>query len=192
MLSLRMSRNVRLPYRPALLLGALACLALAAPPQAWASRGAAVIRDCLAHDRITHQFTVQDFRDALRQLPSDVSEYSDCGGVIRRAELAAAGGSSGRSAPSSPGSAFNGGGGGGNPLTSATPSERAALAAATRAGGEPVRIDGRLIRPGVIRSSSVVNSLPTPVLAGIIALLVAGLLGPAAWVRNLVRARRPR
>jgi hypothetical protein len=189
-----MSRNVRLPYRPALLLGALACLlALAAPPQAWASRGAAVIRDCLAHDRITHPFTVQDFRDALRQLPSDVAEYSDCGGVIRRAELAAAGGSSGRSTPSAPGTAFSSGGGGsGNPLESATPSERAALAAATRAGGKPVRIDGRLIRPGVIRSASIVNSLPTPVLAGIIALLVSALLGPAAWVRNLVRARRPR
>jgi hypothetical protein len=191
LLSLRMCRNVRLPYPPALLVSAAVCLLAALlPSTAWASRGAAVIRDCLAHDRITHQFTLQDFRDALRQLPSDVAEYSDCGVVIRRAELAAASGGGGRSSSGSSG--FTGGASTVNPLASATPGERAALAAATRAGSEPVRIDGRLVRPGVIRSASIVNSLPSPVLAGIIALLVSALLGPAAWVRNLVRARRSR
>jgi hypothetical protein len=186
-----MCRNVRLSYRPALLVSVLVCLlALLVPGAAWASRGAAVIRDCLAHDRITHSFTLADFRDALRQLPADVSEYSDCGAVIRRAELAAA--STGGRSSGSGSSGFSGGGGGrgGGPLAGATPGERAAVAAATRAGSEPIRIDGHLIHPGAIRSSSIVNSLPAPVLAGIIALLVGALLGPAAGVRNLVRARR--
>jgi hypothetical protein len=194
LLSLHMCRTVRSPYRPALLASVLACLlasALASP--AWASRGAQVIRDCLAHDRITHRFTLQDYRDALRQLPSDVAEYSDCGAVIRRAELAAAGAGStgGGSSPGGSGG-LSGGAAGGSPLAGATPGERAAVAAAVRAGASPVLVGNRLIRPGVVRSSSIVNSLPTPVLAGIIALLVSALLGPTAWIRKLVHARRAR
>ena len=193
---LRMCRLAYTSQRSLLLVCILTALMLAAgaalPGPAWASRGAQVIRDCLAHDRITHSYTVQDYRDALRQLPTDVREYSDCGDVIRRAELAAAGGGSQSSQAASGG--LTGTTSQANPLAGASPHERAALDAARRAGARAVRVGGLLVRPGAspVRTASIVNSLPTPLLAGIIALLVSALLGPAAWVRNLVRARRSR
>jgi len=192
---LRMCRLADTTHRSVLRIGALTVLLLAlaaglAGP-AWASKGAQVIRDCLAHDRITHAYTVQDYRDALHQLPTDVREYSDCGDVIRRAELAAAGGSR-SSQGASPG--LTGTTSQTNALAGATSRERAALDSARRLGSQAVRVGGLLVRPGAspVRTGSIVNSLPTPLLAGLAALLAGALLGPAAWVRNLVRARRSR
>lgn len=158
---------------------------LLAPASAQADGGAAVIRDCLNHGRITGHYTQRQYAQALAELPADVAEYSDCSGLIRQAQLAAAGGR-GRSGGGA------GGTGPGNSLATATPAERAQLRAATQAGGQPFDVGGKLVRPGVVsvRSSSVFNALPTPLLIALAALLAAslGVGGHRIW--GIVRARR--
>jgi hypothetical protein len=157
---------------------------LLAPAAAHADGGAAVIRDCANHGRITGHYTQKQYAQALAELPADVSEYSDCAALIRAAQLAAAGGHSG------------GGGGGGaspsNALATASPSERAALRAASRTGSRPFDIGGRLVQPGVVavRSSSVFNALPTPLLIALAALLATALGAGGHRVWTIVRARR--
>ena len=154
---------------------------LLAPAAAQADGGAAVIRDCLNNGRITGHYTQQQYAQALAELPADVAEYSDCAGLIRRAQLAAASGRAG-----------GGGAGPSNSLSTATPSERAALRAAVRAGSHPFDIGGRLVRPGVVavRSSSVFNALPTPLLIALAALLATALGAGGHRVWTIVRTRR--
>jgi hypothetical protein len=155
-------------------------------PTALAARGDQIIRECLQHDRITGQYSQQDYDYALAHLPADVDEYSDCRDVIRRAKLNAAGG--GGPAPGAPSAT-----GRPDPLATATPAERKAVDEARDAGSQPVSVAGHLIRPGVIAtpSSSVFNSLPGPLLAVLIALLAGGLAAAGAAILR-VRARRLR
>src|SRR5438552_4875784 len=49
-----------------------------------------VIRDCSQDGKLDKHYTEKELVGALRKLPSDVDEYTDCRGVIRRAELAGA------------------------------------------------------------------------------------------------------
>jgi hypothetical protein len=154
---------------------------LLAPAAARADGGAAVIRDCLNHGHITGHYTQKQYAQALAELPADVAEYSDCAGLIRRAQLGAAGG--------------RGGGGGGSPsnaLSTASPSERAALRSAQKAGNHSFDVGGGLVRPGVVavRSSSVFNALPTPLLIALAALLATALGAGGHRVWTIVRARR--
>jgi hypothetical protein len=154
-------------------------LMLLAPAAAHADGGAAVIRDCLNHGSITGHYTQQQYAQALAELPADVAEYSDCGSLIRQAQLAAASSRGGVA----PAAATN------SPST-ATPAERAALRAAQRTGSQPLDIGGHMVRPGVIRTSSVFNTLPTPLLIAL-AVLIAGTLGVGGRrVWSIVRARR--
>ena len=157
---------------------------LLAPAAAQADGGAAVITDCVNHgDRVTGHYTQKQYAQALAELPADVAEYTTCADAIRRAQLAAAGGHSGGGSSTPPPA---------NGLSTASPSERASLRAAVRAGSHPFDIGGRLVQPGVVavRSSSVFNALPTPLLIALAALLAAalGAGGHRAW--TVVRARR--
>lgn len=168
-----MRRRVFLPILLATLL---------APAAARADGGAAVIHDCLNHGRITGHYTQRQYAQALAELPADVAEYSDCANLIRQAQLAAAGGH-GAATPTATAT---------NPLATATPTERAALRAAQRSGSAPLDIGGQVVRPGVVavRSSSVFNALPTPLLV-VIAAMIAGALGLGGRrVWGIVRARR--
>jgi len=156
---------------------------LLAPAAAQADGGAAVILDCTTHgERITGHYTQKQYAQALAEIPADVSEYSTCADAIRRAQLAAAGGHSG-------------GGGGATPanaLSTASRSERAALHAAQKAGNHSFDVGGGLVRPGVVavRSSSVFNALPTPLLIALAALLATALGAGGHRVWTIVRARR--
>jgi hypothetical protein len=166
----------------------IVALALFTPASAGAS-ATALIRDCLQNGKITGHYSPQDYNQALAHLPTDVSEYSDCLDVIRRARLSAAGGKG------------NGGGGGGgratinprlDPLAHAAPGERAAVLHARSSGSAPVDVGGQLVRPGVVavRSSSIFNALPTPLLVVIAALLSIAAAVAGRRMRDLVRARR--
>jgi hypothetical protein len=155
-----------------------------APAAAQADGGAAVITDCVNHgDRVTGHYTQKQYAQALAELPADVTEYTTCADAIRRAQLAAAGGHSGGGG-AAPAPA--------NTLSAASPSERAALRTAGRAGSHPFDIGGQLVRPGVVavRSSSVFNALPTPLLIALAALLVTALAAGSHRVWTIVRARR--
>ncbi|MFI5037747.1 MAG: hypothetical protein ACHP93_04635, partial [Solirubrobacterales bacterium] len=113
-----------------------------------------------------------------------VEEYSDCGNLIRRAQLAAAGGRGG----------FGAGGGPAAVAIPLTPSERTALRSVPTTGAAPVRVGGQVIRPGVIHAniSSALSSLPTPLLAILALMLAYALLQAGSAIRNRVRTHRSR
>ncbi len=140
----------------ALALSLLACLAATAG----ADKGAKIIERC-THGQSLSGFSQKDYRRALAELPTEVEEYSDCGNLIRRAQLAALG----------PG---GGGGGGGNTPTQVSPQEQRAISRAPKSGGAPQSIGNQLVSPGVVHASvsSALSSLPDPLLA-MLALLVA-------------------
>ena len=175
-----------IPDRPALPVGrigltliALIALLLLAPP-ARADVGATIIERC-THGQSLSGFSEQDYRRALQELPTEVQEYSDCANLIRRAQLAAAG-------------AGGSGAGGGEALSALplTPSERAALGRAPRTGSAPLRVGGKLVRPGVVHTNvaSALSTLPTPLLTTLAFLLACGLLLAGSEIRKRVRARR--
>ncbi len=167
---------------------ALLLAALLAPASALGSTQD-VIRDC-QDGSISGTYSQQDFNDALRNIPTDVDEYTDCRDVIRRAQLGSAGGSSGTSgggANTSGGVPVvpAGGGGGGSSdalLASATPAEQQAVREATGDGGTaPVAIAGQLVSPkgqGLSPAGSA-NVVPTPLIVALVLLGIA-LLVPLA------------
>ncbi|HUA75324.1 MAG TPA: hypothetical protein VL988_11250 [Solirubrobacteraceae bacterium] len=158
----------------ALALSLLACLAATAS----ADTGAKIIERC-THGQSLSGFSQKDYRRALQELPTEVEEYSDCGNLIRRAQLAAL---------------SNGGGGGSGPSTPSaplTPAEQRAVAQAPKEGAAPQKVGDQLISPGVVHAdvASALSTLPAPLLA-VLALLLAcavALGGRAVYER--VRAR---
>jgi hypothetical protein len=186
----RRSTPVRLTL--ALLLAAFGLAGAAASAQASA---VALINDCMTNGRIVGHYSAQDYSQALANLPTDVAEYSDCAGVIRRAELAAAAGNGNRSAnlPVSAAGAAAAANPRQNPLDYAAASEKAAVAQAQRSGSAQVDVGGQLLRPGVVaaRTSTIFNALPTPLLIALGALVLVGLAVCGRYARDLVRARRP-
>ncbi len=201
-----MPRSRSRPRRLSWAVAAATLLAAALAPAAAQASPQALIRDCLDNGRIVGHYSQQDFSQALANLPTDVAEYSDCAGVIRRAQLAAA--------------ATSGGGGGGgagsvsprsatipaptaasaaaaanpraDPLSFAAPAERAALVHARQAGASSIDVGGQLIRPGVVaaRTTSILNALPTPLLIALGALALVALAALGRYARDLVRTRR--
>ena len=182
-------------------LAALATLAaLAGAPAGAFADGTAVIRDC-QDGRINGKYSQKEFADALRNIPTDVDEYTDCRDVIRRAQIGAAGGGGSASGGSA------GGGGAGVPssaaanagktaaqiLQEASPAERAAVEQATgKAGAAPVQIGGRTVSPDSagLSPAGAANVLPVPLIIAL-ALLGLGLAaGATQTIRTRVLARR--
>jgi hypothetical protein len=171
----------RAASRCALVLALALLLALWVAARARADVGATIIERC-THAQSLSGFTQQDYRRALQELPAEVEEYSDCANLIRRAQLNAAGaGSTG--APGAEAAA---------PIP-LTPSEAASLRTAPRAGATPLRVGGRVVRPGVVQAdvSSALSTLPTPLLATLALLLAAALLWGGSSIFDRVRTRRP-
>lgn len=168
---------------------AIAVLALAAP--AGAARGEAVIRDCTSDGKIDRRYSPADYQEALRDLPTDVDEYTDCREVIRRAQAASRrrgseGGDAARRVQAY--------GQGYVPTEDAqpTPSERRRAREAAERGGI-VKLDGEAIEPGKRgrlegATASSTNDLPGPLLAALIAFGAAVLLTVIA--RIVARRRR--
>jgi hypothetical protein len=155
---------------------------LSIAPTAGADVGQTIINNCI-HGQSLSGYSPQDYSRALQELPTEVEEYSDCGNLIRRAQLAAAGGRGG-----------SGGGGGAAPAIPLTATERTALTRVPKAGAAPVRVGGQVIRPGVIHAniSSALSSLPTPLLAILAFMLAYALLQAGGAIRNRVRTYRSR
>lgn len=176
--------RLRPPHALALLtiLVALASVAAAAR----ADVGEEIIRRC-THNESLSGFSQAAYRQALKDISAGTEEYSNCAQLIRQAQLAAAGtghsGAVGAAAASPAAQAIV-----------PTPSERAAIASAPNAGAAPVQVGGQTIHPGVVHANiaSALSSLPTPLLATIVFLLVCLLLTLGAGVRNRIRARGER
>src|SRR5918997_6654523 len=65
---------------------------LLVPAAAAMGSGRDVLRDCADDEVLSRTYTQKEYRDALSQLATDSSEYSDCESVIRRAQLGQAAG----------------------------------------------------------------------------------------------------
>ena len=170
--------------RRLLITAMLGCLLL--PAAAWAS-GDAVIKDCTDDGVIQGHYSQQDYKNALNNLPTDVDEYTDCRDVIKRAQTG--GGTGG------PGAGGTGGNtpAGGDPLATATPAEKAAIAAAQANGAsKPVEIGGKLVQPGQLGFGGLGSptTLPASLIAVLVALGIAAAAAGAMYVRNRVIARR--
>jgi hypothetical protein len=153
-------------------------LAAGIASSARASVGETIIQRC-THGQSLSGFSQQAYSEALKDLTADAREYTECGALIRQAQLAAAasrgGGASAAAVPIVPSS-----------------SEQRAIAHATRAGALPVRVGSSLVHPGVVHAdiASALSSLPTPLLAAVIFLLACLLVVVGGAVRNHIRARR--
>jgi hypothetical protein len=158
-----------------------AMLALSGASAAGADVGATIIERC-THGQSLNGFSEGAYRQALKELPTEVEEYSDCANLIRHAELSSTGPEAAASAeaPAAP-----------IPLT---PAERTALSHAATAGAAPVQVGGQTVQPGVVpvNIASAVNSLPTPLLATLAFLVVCLALVVGGIIRGRVRARRSR
>jgi len=157
-------------------------LLVPAAPAAAASRNE-IIRDCSDDGRLQGNYSPSELRDARKNLPSDVAEYTDCADVLRRAELPdrdSGGTGAGGGTTGAGGGAVGGpGGSGGEPLIPADDAERAALTEARERGGTAVEINGARIVPGAsgLAPDAARNGIPDSVL---IALAAIALLGAAA------------
>lgn len=174
-----------------LLVGLLAATAaLAYPTFVFASEASTIIQRC-THGQSLTGFRQPAYRKALRDLSTEVSEYSDCEELIRKAQLA---GTVGR-----PG-AGPGAGGGANsagpatPVTpiSVTPTEQRVISRAQHVGSHPLTVGDKTITPGVMHAniSSAVSSLPSALLALLLFLLVGTLALLTRTITDYVRTRR--
>jgi hypothetical protein len=201
-----------LPRRPSALAAPLAvALAALVLPTAAVASPEGLIRDC-QDGTISGTYSARDYTDALRDIPTDVDEYTDCRDVIRRAQLGAAGGSrsgtgssgaggaSGSAGTSAGGGAGGGGGTGRAPtaarvLATASPQERAAVREAIASGGgaAPLEVGGERIDPAAIArgAGTSSSSLPGAVLVALVLLGVTALAGSAHALRTRVLGSRP-
>jgi hypothetical protein len=168
---------------PALLLVALVLAApLLSPAAVRADIGETIILRC-THGQSLSGFSQSAYRQALQELSADTEEYSDCSSLIRQAQLAGAAGTRGAGTGQSAAVPV--------PIA-ATPSQQQAIAHAEHAPPAPVKLDGRVIDPGVVHVNiaSALSSLPTPLLATLAFLIACLLLVAGGALRNRVRGGR--
>jgi hypothetical protein len=162
-------------------LAALSLAILGLWPAAASAQGG-LVNDCTDNGRIDGNYSAGAYKRALNNIPSDVDEYTDCRDIIRQG---LAGGSG-----SGPGSAGNVAGVGAIPAKQATPGQRRAAARrAKRIAGKGVKIGGQQILPGKLSSqvgAGQDNSMPGAVLAMLIVLAAAGILGTAYLGRDFL------
>jgi len=181
--------------RPVPLVLTLLALALASPSAASADPFQ-ILEDC-QDGRIDKKYSNQDLRAALRDLPPDLDEYTNCREVIRSALQGVRGGGG-----SGPGSQHNDAGGygalpageGGLPLGPdgrpidprgiASEEERVELDRARLADGATVVPKSAGIAPGDGGAG-----LPTPLLVVLVLIAAGALTGLVPRVRELVRRR---
>lgn len=160
-------------------LAAIALLAFA--PTALANQAQTILDKCGHHEPFSG-YSQKAYREALKQMTTTGSQYSECESEIRKAEEAAAGGGTGAAA-GTPAA---------NVTSPLTPAELHAVQSAHRNGSTPVEVGSEPVRPGVVHAdiASAVNTLPHSLFA-VLAFMVAGALVLAIGeVRKRVRSRR--
>jgi hypothetical protein len=174
--------------------------------------GNPVIRDCTDDGRLSKKYSQQQYSDALKNIPTDVDEYTDCRDVIRRAQLGSAstGGGSGATNSGGGGAATGGSGGGGGTsggatgdgaqantadeaLKSASPSEKAAIDQARNAAtSTPIRVGDSSLTPDQLTKTDLgaFSNIPTPLVIVLALLALASLTGAGSAILSRVRAHR--
>jgi hypothetical protein len=171
------------PRRVTLAVLATLLLALAAAAPAGASEATRILEACSNGTQPTG-YSQQAYSQAIKQMPPELAEYTDCPDLIHKAQLAGAAGSHG-------GPGGSGGSGAAATVAPPTPSEQHTLESVPHASS-PVHLDGEVIHPGVVHVdiASALSALPTPLLALLAFLLACALLLLGRAVRGRVRARR--
>ncbi|MGH2911862.1 MAG: hypothetical protein ACRDJ3_05240 [Solirubrobacteraceae bacterium] len=162
----------------------VAIVFLATAPPASASVGNTIVEKCL-NGKPFSGYSPAAYREALKDLSTEAIEYSECGDLIRKAELAAAGGGTGASAGTAASKVAL-------PLTPAE--QNAVQKARSSHGSAPVKVGNEPIRPGLVHANitTAVNTLPHSLFA-LLAFLLAGVVILASGeVRKRVNARRNR
>jgi hypothetical protein len=166
---------------------------LLAAPTASAGVREQILREC-QDGRITGNYTPKQLRDARKNIPTDIDEYSDCRDVLSRAALAggnSGGGGGGGNAPVAPGG-LSLAGTTGNLLKPEADDEKTALSEARGDGGS-LTIDGEKVIPAAAGfSTGSRRGLPTTLLIVLILLGLCGAAAVAPAVRRRVVARRSR
>ena len=171
---------------------------LLAAPAASAGVREKILREC-QEGRITGDYSPGQLRDARKNIPTDIDEYSDCRDVLARASLAGrstgngGGGGTGGGGTAAPGGVLPGGGGGSEVFTPADPTEQIALDKARGSAGSSF-VDGERIAPGAtgLAADAVRRGLPTTLLIVLVLLGVCGIVAAGPALRRRVFARRQR
>jgi hypothetical protein len=162
---------------------ALAAIALLiGAPAAQAGEAQTVLEKC-EHGEPFGGYTQNAYREALKHMPTEVIEYTDCANLIRKDELAAAGGGAGPAAS----------GASSNVALPLSPAEQRAVQSAHHGGGSaPVQVGSVPVRPGVVHTdiASAVNTLPHSLFAVLAFLLAGALVLVVGEVGKRVRAGR--
>lgn len=176
-------RNVLIFIAVAAAFGMSSASALASPE--------AVIRDCAKDGKLDHHYSLSDLKNALKKLPSDVDEYTNCRDVINQAETQGSGGQqhgSGHASAAGVGGSGGGTGGGSGPSAGDVKALNRAIHPGKSA--PTLSLGGQKVMPGsggVFKTASATGSLPVPVLLALIA--VAALTAAGGFVA--VRRRFP-
>lgn len=173
-------RNVLIFIAVAAAFGMASASALASPE--------AVIRDCAKDGTLNHHYSLSDLKNALKKLPTDVDEYTNCRDVINQAETQSGGG--GPHGPGGSGVGSGGGGTGGGSAPSAADTRALNSAIHSNGSAPTLSLGGRKVVPGsggLFKTASATGSLPVPVLLALIA--VAALTATGGFVA--VRRRFP-
>jgi hypothetical protein len=173
-----------LPRRPLLALAAALLLLLAAAAPAQASEATKILEAC-SNGVLPTGYSQQAYSQAIKQMPPELSEYTDCPDLIHKAQLAGAAGSHGGPGAGSGSS----GAAGAAAVAPPTPAEQHTLERVPRASSPSVPVGNEVIHPGVVHVdiASALSSLPTPLLALLAFLLAGALLLLGRAVRNRVR-----
>lgn len=181
------------------LIATLAAMLAAAVP-AGANVTDQIARDCQRSStgELRGTYTKAQLRQALHNLPSDVSEYSDCYDQIRTALRGNQGGDSNDGG----GSGQGGGGTTGGPIASGGSGGGAGDptqggSAATPPGPphvgtkQTVEVGGAAVQPGTIPAlGQDAHKLPTPLLVFLLLLALGSLAAPTTLIVRRVIARR--
>lgn len=178
------------------LCGALCALCLVAASPALADRDA-IIADCADDGKLQGKYSSSELRDARKNLPSDIAEYTDCADVLRRGELPSGGGSSSSgsgataaAAGGGGGSSPSGGSGAGSTQAPSTPDETRKLEqVAANGGDQAISVGGRSVVPGAsgLTPDAARNSIPGTLVAVLLLLLLAAAVAATPALRRRLR-----
>jgi hypothetical protein len=174
----------RTARRPLLALAAALLMLLVSAAPAGASEATKILEAC-SNGTLPTGYSPQAYSQAIKQMPAELAEYSDCPDLIQKAQLAAA-----ASAHSGSGTGGGGTGTGASPTVAPpTPTEQKTLEHIPQASSPPVHVGDEVIHPGVVHVNiaSAFSALPTPLVALLVFLLACALLLLARIVRDRVR-----
>ena len=161
--------------RPVLIVLAL----LAALPAAASASSDQVIKDCTDDGKLSAKYSNAELSKALKTLPADVADYTDCKATIRKAMLRVASGGSSDTATGDIGVGDE---------SKLNDDQRKAIKDAVDEAKKPktVRIGPGVVEPGAVQSSS---SIPAPLIVVLVLAGLGGLAGAGELARRFVSRR---